>query len=96
MFDGYHFVGYEKNFEDPAHAGQRARLRGVNASDLSPAMFVADWIYTSTDGTVQGMVVFQGVPSKEGSTEVINGTRTDLNKDGTVKGKVTFKATRVY
>jgi hypothetical protein len=71
-------------------------LRGVLAPELSPAMFVADWIYTSTDGSVQGMIIFQGVPGKEGSTDVINGTRTDLSKDGTVKTKVTFKATRVY
>ncbi|HYK90589.1 MAG TPA: hypothetical protein VE398_17580 [Acidobacteriota bacterium] len=96
MFDGFHFIGYEQNYEDTNHAGQRVRMRGVLASDLSPSMFVLDWIYSSTDGSVQGMVVFQGVAGKEGSTDVINGTRLDLNKDGTVKGKVTFKATRVF
>jgi hypothetical protein len=96
MFDGYHFIGYEQNYEDGGHVGQRARIRGVVASDLTPAMFVADWIYASSDGSVQGMILFQGVPGKEGSTDVINGTRTDLNKDGAQKSQVTFKATRVY
>jgi len=71
-------------------------MRGVLAPELTPAMFVADWICKTSDGSAQGMIVFQGVPGKEGSTDVINGTRTDLNKDGTVKSKVTFKATRVY
>lgn len=94
--DGYSFIGFESNYEDASHAGQKARFRGVLASDLSPAMFVADYIYSSTDGTAQGMIVYQGVPGKEGSTDVINGTRTDLNKDGTVKSKNTFKATRVF
>jgi len=96
MFDGFHFIGLEQNQEGLNQSIQQARLRGVLAPELSPAMFVADWIYTSTDGSVQGMIIFQGVPGKEGSTDVINGTRTDLSKDGTVKTKVTFKATRVY
>jgi len=98
MFDGYHFIGYEQNYDDSGHPGQaqRIRLRGVVASDLTPQMFVADWIYTSTDGANQGMVVFQGLPGKEGSTDVINGTRTDLSKDGAQKSQVTFRATRVY
>ena len=39
-------------------------------------------------------MLFQGIPGREGNTDVINGTRTQLDKDGTVISKVTFKATR--
>lgn len=94
MFDGYHFIGFEQNQEAPNQATQVARMRGVVASDLSPTMFVADWIYSSTDGSVQGMIIFQGVLSNNGNT--ITGTRTDIDKVGTRKAQVTFTATRVF
>lgn len=93
-FDGFHFIGYEQNQEAPGNATQRARIRGVVASDLNPTMFVLDWIYSSTDGTVQGMIIFQGVLSNNGNT--ITGTRTDLDKAGNRKAQVSFTATRVF
>jgi hypothetical protein len=85
--DGYSFMGYEQN---PFNSNA-VRLRGVMASDYSS--FVAEWNYANNDGT-KGMVLFQGVPGKEGNTDVINGTRTQIDKDGVVVSKVPFKATR--
>ena len=96
FIDGYTFAGYEQDQEGPNQATQKARLRGVLASDVTPQMFAAEWIYTSSDGSIQGLILFQGLPGKEGGTDVINGTRTDLNKDGTQKSQVTFKATRIF
>lgn len=55
--------------------------------------FVAEWNCGATDGT-KGMMIFQGVPGKEGNTDVVNGTRIQIDQDGTVIRTVTFKATR--
>jgi hypothetical protein len=87
--DGYSFMGYEQN----SFNADKVRLRGVLAVDIT--YFLAEWLYTNSD-TTKGQIVFMGIPSREGSTDVINGTRIQLRSDGTILSNVTFKATRVF
>jgi hypothetical protein len=93
-YDGYHFIGYEQNNDAPGNTLQRARMRGVTASDLNPTMFLLDFIYSSTDASTQGMVTYQGVLSSNGNT--VTGTRSDFDKTGNRKASVSFTATRVF
>jgi hypothetical protein len=49
------------------------------------------------NGTIpQGTVVYQGIPAKEGTADIVTGNRVTLNRDGIVVGTVTFKATRQF
>jgi hypothetical protein len=67
------------------------------ATDLSPQYFLAEWNWRNSSDSSEGVTIFQGVPSKEGSTDVVNGKRWMYKSDGTIlNGPYTFKATRVY
>ncbi len=88
--DGTSFLGNEQNLWTPDLA---LLVRG--AIDTSAGSFVAGRWVTGSDAS-QGTVIFHGIPGIEGDTEVINGTRTTLNKDGVVTGTVLFKATRLH
>jgi len=92
--EGYTFIGKENN---PDNVDNYVKLRGVMATDLSPQYFLAEWNWRNSSDSSEGVTIFQGVPSKEGSTDVVNGKRWMYKSDGTIlNGPYTFKATRVY
>ena len=86
--DGYSFIGYEEN----SYNDSPVRIRGVMGSDVNH--FIAEWEYYNSDGT-KGIILYQGIPAREGNVDVINGTWVQIDKDGQVIKKYPFKASRV-
>ncbi len=90
--DGYTFLGYGTNPDNQTNAYV---IRGVLASDLSPAYFLLEWNYSDSSDGSQGVMIYQGTPANEGGVNVINGTRISMKKDGTILDTKTFRATQL-
>ncbi len=86
--DGFSFMGYEVNLANPNLA---VRTRGM--LDAGAGFFTLERWLLNSDGSQQS-VVFLGTTSKEGDSDVINGTRVTLNKSGIIADLTTFKAMR--